>query len=141
MPFEKTERQVKVKFDDLSRFEYVGQVEPDIHLYTLRVNSVHLKGNIRLVYVLNLRNKHKPAYALLFSTDTDLEAETIYRYYKAPFQIEIVFTQMTKASVSTGFGSRDDVADFHLAVIDNHPINQQFHQLSFLSKGGLGQSL
>jgi len=67
----------KVKFDDLSRFEYVGEVEQDIHLYTLVVNSVHLKGNIRLVYLLNLRNKNKPGYALLFSTDTELEAETI----------------------------------------------------------------
>jgi hypothetical protein len=50
----------KVKFDDLSRFEYVGEVDKDIHLYTLVVNSVKLKGNIRLVYVLNLRNKNKP---------------------------------------------------------------------------------
>jgi hypothetical protein len=67
----------KIKFDDLSRFEYVGEVEQDIHLYTLVVNSVHLKDNLRLVYVLNLRNKNKPGYALLFSTDTDLAAKTI----------------------------------------------------------------
>lgn len=61
--------------------------------------------------------------------------------YALRFDIEIVFTQMTKASVGTGFGSGNDVADFHLVVIDNHPINQQFDQLSFLLKGGLGQSL
>lgn len=81
----------KVKFDDLSRFEYLGEVEPDIHLYTVLVNSVRLKCNVRLVYVLNTRHKKKPRYALLFCTDTDLEAETIYRYYRARFQIEFIF--------------------------------------------------
>lgn len=91
----------KIKFDDLSRFEYVGEVDKDIHLYTLVVNSVKLKCNLRLVYVLNMRNKNKPGYALLFSTDTDLEAETIYRYYKARFQIEFIFRD---AKQFTGLG-------------------------------------
>lgn len=91
----------KIKFDDLTRFEYVTEIEPDIHLYTLEVNSVNLKGNIRLVYVLNLRNKNKPGYALLFSTDTDLDAETLYRYYKARFQIEFLFRD---AKQFTGLG-------------------------------------
>ena len=81
----------KVKFDDLSRLEYVGEVANDIHLYTAVVNNVNLKRNIRLVYVLNLRNKNKPGYALLFSTDPELDAKTIYRYYKARFQIEFIF--------------------------------------------------
>jgi hypothetical protein len=81
----------KVKFDDLNCLEYVGEVDKDIHLYTTVVNSVSLKRNIRLVYVLNLRNKKKPGFALLFSTDTELDAQTIYRYYKARFQIEFIF--------------------------------------------------
>lgn len=81
----------KVKFDDLSRFDYVDEVDKDIYLYTIRVNNVNLKCNIRLVYLLNLRNKKKPGYALLFSIDTDLDAKTIYRYYKARFQIEFIF--------------------------------------------------
>jgi hypothetical protein len=60
-----------------------------------------LKSNIRLVYVLNLRHKNKPGYALLFSTDTDLAAECIYRYYKARFQIEFIFRD---AKQFTGLG-------------------------------------
>lgn len=104
----------KVKFDDLSRFEYVGEVDKDIHLYTVVVNSVSLKRDIRLVYVLNLRNKNKPGYALLFSTDTDLEAETIYRYYKARFQIEFIFRD---AKQFTGLGDCQarcqESLDFH----------------------------
>jgi Transposase DDE domain len=104
----------KINFDDLSRFEYVGEVEKDIHLYTLVVNSIKLKCNIRLVYVLNLRQPNKPSYALLFSTDTDLEAERIYRYYKARFQIEFIFRD---AKQFTGLGQcqarGQDRLDFH----------------------------
>jgi len=81
----------KVKFDDLSRFEYVSEIDEDIHLYTAIVYNINLKCNIRLVYLLNCRDKKKPRYALLFSTDTELDAESIYRYYKARFQIEFVF--------------------------------------------------
>lgn len=81
----------KMKFNDLSRLEYVSEIDKDIHLYTIVVNSVRMKRNIRLVYVLNLRNKKKSGYALLFSTDTELAAETIYRFFKARFQIEFLF--------------------------------------------------
>lgn len=104
----------KIKFDDLSRFEYVGELDKDIHLYTLVVNSVKLKCNIRLVYVLNLRHKHKPGYALLFSTDTDLEAETLYRYYKARFQIEFIFRDAKQfTGLSHCQARRQDCLDFH----------------------------
>jgi hypothetical protein len=105
----------KIKFDDLGRFEYMGEVDKNIHLYTLVVNNVKLKCNIRLVYVLNLRHKNKPGYALLFSTDTELAAETIYRYYKARFQIEFIFRD---AKQFTGLGHcqsrRQDCLDFHV---------------------------
>jgi len=104
----------KVKFAEISRFEYVTEIEKNIHLYTIEVNCVNLKCNIRLVYVLNLRNKNKPGYALLFSTDTDLDAQTIYRYYKARFQIEFIFRD---AKQFTGLGhcqSRcQERLDFH----------------------------
>lgn len=81
----------KVKFDDTSRFESVVGVEPGLHLYTAIVNCVQLKCNVRLVYVLNLRNRQKRGYALLFCTDINQDAKTIYRYYKARFQIEFLF--------------------------------------------------
>jgi hypothetical protein len=104
----------KVKFDDLSRLEYVGQVDKDIHLYTAVVNSVGFKRNIRLVDVLNLRNKKKPGYALLFSTDTELDAETIYRYYKARFQIEFIFRDAKQfVGLNDCQARRQDSLDFH----------------------------
>ena len=104
----------KVKFDDRSRLEYVGEVDKDIHLYTAVVNSVGFKRNIRLVYVLNLRNKKKPGYALLFSTDTQLDAGTIYRYYKARFQIEFIFRDAKQfTGLSDCQARRQESLDFH----------------------------
>ena len=104
----------KVKFNDRSRLEYVGEVDEDIHLYTAVVNGVSLKRNIRLVYVLNLRNKKKPGYALLFSTDTKLDAETIYRYYKARFQIEFIFRDAKQfTGLSNCQARRQESLDFH----------------------------
>jgi len=104
----------KVKFDDRSRLEYIGEVDKDIHLYTAVVNSVGFKRNIRLVYVLNLRNKKKPGYALLFSTDSQLDAGTIYRYYKARFQIEFIFRDAKQfAGLSDCQARRQESLDFH----------------------------
>ena len=104
----------KVKFDDHSRLEYVGEVDKDIHLYTAVVNNVNLKRSIRLVYVLNLRNKKKPGYALLFSTDTKLDAKTIYRYYKARFQIEFIFRDAKQfTGLSDCQARRKESLDFH----------------------------
>jgi len=104
----------KVKFDDLSRLEYIGEVDKDIHLYTAVVNNVNLKCNIRLVYVLNSRNKKKLLYALLFSTDTELDAETMYRYYKARFQIEFLFRDAKQfAGLNDCQARRQESLDFH----------------------------
>ena len=104
----------KVKFDDHSRLEYVGEVDKNIHLYTAVVNNVNLKRSIRLVYVLNLRNKKKPGYALLFSTDTKLDAKTIYRYYKARFQIEFIFRDAKQfTGLSDCQARRKESLDFH----------------------------
>ena len=78
----------KVTFSDLARFEPVESGDEHIALYHQVVNHVHLKRNLRLVLV-----RHRPTgrYALLFSTDIALSAQTIYRYYKARFQIEFLF--------------------------------------------------
>jgi len=104
----------KVSFDDLRRLTYVDQVEPNIHLYTAVVYNVNLKRNIRLVYLLNLKNKNKPGYALLFSTDTELDPETLYRYYKARFQIEFVFRDAKQFTGLTHCQARNQASlDFH----------------------------
>jgi hypothetical protein len=104
----------KVKFDDVRRLTYVDQIEPDIHLYTAVVYNVNLKRNIQLVYLLNLKNKNKPGYALLFSTDTELDPEKLYRYYKARFQIEFLFRDAKQFTGLTDCQARNQAnLNFH----------------------------
>lgn len=98
----------------MRRLTYVDQVEPDLHLYTAVVYNVNLKRTIRLVYLLNLKNKNKPGYALLFSTDTELEPEMLYRYYKARFQIEFLFRDAKQFTGLTDCQARQQASlNFH----------------------------
>ena len=86
----------KVQWDDLSRFEWVHSEDDDIVLYHQVLNHVHLRRNpgsspgqvLRVVLVVDTRTQRR---AVLFSTDTDLDAQTLYRGYKARFQIEFLF--------------------------------------------------
>jgi len=80
----------KVNWQDLSRFEYID-TQDGIDIYSLVLNHVSLKRNVKVVVLLDLRDKDKPRYAILFSTDTELDAKTLVRYYKARFQIEFIF--------------------------------------------------
>ncbi|WP_083580161.1 MULTISPECIES: transposase [Planktothrix] len=80
----------KVDLNDLSRLTFVNQIEPQIFLYTQVVWSCCLKCPIRLVYLRDTRSK-KTKIALLFSTDIHLNAEQIFEYYQARFQIEFIF--------------------------------------------------
>ena len=79
----------KVNLQDLSRLTPIP-LSKTLTLYTAVVNSVALKRNIRLVVVCK-RQGSKVLTALLFSTDTTLAAEEVYRYYTARFQIEFLF--------------------------------------------------
>ena len=78
----------KVQWDDLSRFERLQSEDDGIVLYHQVLNHVHLWRNLRVVLVVDTRTQRR---AVLFSTDTDLDAQTLYRGYKARFQIEFLF--------------------------------------------------
>lgn len=103
----------KVNWQDLSRFEYVG-LEDDIELYTLVLNHVSLKRNVRVVVLLDKSNKDKIRQAILFSTDTQLDAKTLVRYYKARFQVEFIFRDAKQFTGLCDCQARDQKRlDFH----------------------------
>ena len=81
----------KVDLNDVSRFDYLGEVEPGIELYTAVVNSPHFKRNLRLAYLLDRRKPGTVRYAVLFSTDTALDARELVRLYRLRFQVEFIF--------------------------------------------------
>ena len=103
----------KVNWQDLSRFEYAGD-EEGIQLYTLILNHVTLKRNVRVVVLLDKRKKDKIRYVILFSTDTDLDAKTILCYYKARYQIEFIFRDAKQFTGLCDCQARDQARlDFH----------------------------
>ena len=73
----------KVQWDDLSRFECVTSEDDPVRLYHQVLNHAHLRRNLRVVLVVDTRSQRR---AVLFSTDTAMNAQALYRIYKARFQ-------------------------------------------------------
>src|SRR5436305_7002894 len=74
----------------------------------------------------------EPLYRLVTTVpDPDVapSAELAALYHER-WEIEVVFTQMTKAHRLAAGAERDDVADLDLAVADQDPVDQQLHQLA-----------
>ena len=104
----------RVNVHDLSRFEKIETDESKITLYTLVVWSVSLKRAVRVVIVVNSKDQAKPRYAVLFSTDTELSAADIFRFYKARFQIEFLFRDAKQFAGFSDCQARDKEAlHFH----------------------------
>jgi DDE superfamily endonuclease len=78
----------KVNWDNRSRFEKIETDDDDIVLYHQVLNHVQFQCNLRVVLVVDTKPHRR---AVLFSTDVDLDALTIFCYYKARFQIEFLF--------------------------------------------------
>ena len=95
----------KVDLTDYSSFELVTQLSNGIRLYTAVVWSINLKRQIRIVYLLN--NSASSSYAVLFCTHLELNAYSIYLYYKSRFQIEFLFRDSKQfTGLADCYGSR-----------------------------------
>ncbi len=104
----------KIEFNDLSRFDNLPTDDAHITLYTLVVWSVSLQRSVRVVVVVNRTEKAKPRYVVLFSTDTELDATTIFRFYKSRFQIEFIFRDAKQFAGFSDCQARDKEAlQFH----------------------------
>jgi len=104
----------QVSVADLGRCESVGTVDECLDLYTAVVNSISLQRNIRIVVIINRKEQEKPRLAMLFSTDTQLSAASIFRYYKARFQLEFLFRDAKQFTGLVECQARDEKAlDFH----------------------------
>jgi len=103
-----------VSFDDLRRFESVGTVDEGLDLYTTVVNSISLQRDIRICVVINRKDQEKPRVAVLFSTDTELSAASIFRFYKARFHLEFLFRDAKQFTGLVDCQARDEKAlHFH----------------------------
>jgi hypothetical protein len=101
----------KVAFDDLSRFVYEGEVEPDLHVYTQTLWHVSLKRMIRVALLLDT-SKTKARYILLFSTDLNLSGSDILELYRLRFQIEFLFRDAKQLTGLTHCQTLDKQAQY-----------------------------
>jgi hypothetical protein len=102
----------KVDLTNYSSFELVTQLSNGVDLYTAVVWSVSLKRQIRIVYLLN--NSASSSYAVLFCTNLELDAYSIYLYYKSRFQIEFLFRDSKQFTGLADCQARDlTKLDFH----------------------------
>lgn len=115
----------KINLQDISRLTPIP-ISDTVTLYTAVVNSVLLKRNIRLVYVGKRQGTHLLT-ALLFSTDTTLAAQDMYRYYKARFQVEFLFRDAKQFTGLADFQTRSE------ARIAFH-VNASMTALNFLKR-------
>jgi IS4 transposase len=76
--------------------------------------SISLKRPIRICYLLKNSGSSSSSYAVLFSTDLELDAYSIYLYYKARFQIEFLFRDGKQFTGLADCQARDlTKLDFH----------------------------
>lgn len=115
--------KVHVK-NDLDKFTYIGVLDTGAEVWAATVYSKCLKRQIALV-MLRAHRKKKIGIALLYSTDTELDAMTLVSYYKARFQIEFIFRD---AKQYTGLM---DCQSCRKAAIKTH-INASFSALNLL---------
>lgn len=80
----------KLIIGEIDRLEFAGKQQDGTKIYTAVVNCVNLKRDVRIVYLVH-KTELRLSFAVLFSTDTELDALSIVRYYEARFQIEFLF--------------------------------------------------
>ena len=74
----------------LSTFLYEGKQSDKTEIYSATVYSCRFKIPVKVVMLLRVENG-KLGRSLLFSTDINLDTESIIRFYRARFQIEFLF--------------------------------------------------
>ena len=101
----------KVHWTDLSRFALCHTEDEHIVLYHQVVYHVQFRCALHVVLVVDTARNRR---AVLFSTDVALDALTLYRYYKARFQIEFLFRDAKQFTGLTDCQARSQAKlDFH----------------------------
>lgn len=104
----------KVNFSDLSRFSRLVDVKPGVELYTLVLWHRTWKQQIRLALLVNRPAGKKAQHILLFSTDLNLSAEKILKFYKLRFQIEFLFRDAKQFTGLSDCQARNELSlSFH----------------------------
>jgi hypothetical protein len=98
---------------DLCKWVLVGSDEKYSHLtiYTQKLYAVNFDCILRVVLLLNTKTNN---YVLLASTDVELDARLITKYYQLRFQIEFIFRDAKQFMGLNDSQARDEnKLDYH----------------------------
>jgi IS4 transposase len=103
---------------DRRRWEYISTIEYDKRVLDVYTAILYHKSLKRIIRVVMLHNPDTGKHTLLFSTDTNLDAEKILDYYSARFQIEFLFRDAKQHLGLEECQSRNKKAlDFHFNAV------------------------
>lgn len=98
---------------DLSKWILIGADEkyPHLTIYTQQLYAVNFDRILRVVLLLNTKTNR---YVLLASTDVELDARLITKYYQLRFQIEFIFRDAKQFMGLNDCQARDEnKLDYH----------------------------
>lgn len=98
---------------DLSKWIMVGADEkyPHLTIYTQKLYAVNFNRIFKVVLLLNTKTNK---YVLLLSTDVELDARLITKYYQLRFQIEFIFRDAKQFMGLNDCQARDEnKLDYH----------------------------
>jgi len=75
---------------DLRHFKLVSEDKQAV-IHTAIVYSISLKRSIKIVHALYSNQKGKQVYKLYFSTDINMDASDVLKFYQSRFQIEFLY--------------------------------------------------
>ncbi len=94
----KYDRKVDNKDIDLRYFDLVSKDDLPV-IYTAVVHSISLKRNIKVVHALYCNEKGKQVYKLYFSSDINMDASDILKFYQSRFVFKLNFFTVTANSI------------------------------------------
>jgi hypothetical protein len=96
-----------------SAFERI-ETQDGYVIYTAIVYAVSMERNVRLVHLELANDKGKNNYKIFFSTDTEMDAGLILKYYQSRFQIEFLYRDAKQHTGLTDCQARsENKLDFH----------------------------
>jgi Transposase DDE domain len=104
----------KVDFKDFSKWNLIGSDEKYSHLtiYSQSLYSIALKRVLKIVLLLDTKNTK---YVVLASSDVNLDARLLVKYYQMRFSIEFIFRDAKQFMGLNNCQAREeDKLDFHL---------------------------
>lgn len=98
---------------DMRHFKLVLKDDQTV-IHSAVVYSISLKRNIKVVHALYCNQKGKQTYKLYFSTDTNMIASNIMKFYQSRFQIEFLYRDAKQHTGLNDCQARsENKLDFH----------------------------